>query len=178
MVSVVLCAHWRGLLEPAPSGMSQGALDIATHRARRLRAMFRLSLCWSIPMSAVPSSNFKPIWDQFAVLLPVHEAVHPLGCHRAHPRSHNLRRPRAGAGLWLCLLTHRRRLMSDRHPPPSPARGNRRWVDGLAAWSHAPHSARASGVHASTGDTLSTSTPWWPRNRATEEPAMIVCIWP
>jgi transposase len=32
---------------------------------------------------AVPSSIIEPVWDQFAVLLPAHEVVHPLGCHRA-----------------------------------------------------------------------------------------------
>lgn len=31
---------------------------------------------------AVPSSIIEPIWDQFAALLPVHAAPHPLGCHR------------------------------------------------------------------------------------------------
>jgi transposase len=31
---------------------------------------------------AVPSSIIEPIWDQFAALLPVHEAAHPPGCHR------------------------------------------------------------------------------------------------
>lgn len=33
-------------------------------------------------MPAVPSSIIEPIWDQFAALLPVREAPHPLGCHR------------------------------------------------------------------------------------------------
>ena len=33
-------------------------------------------------MPAVPSSIIEPIWDQFAALLPTHEAPHPLGCHR------------------------------------------------------------------------------------------------
>lgn len=33
-------------------------------------------------MPAVPSSILEPIWDQFAVLLPVREVAHPLGCHR------------------------------------------------------------------------------------------------
>ena len=33
-------------------------------------------------MPAVPSSVIEPIWDQFSGLLPAHEAVHPLGCHR------------------------------------------------------------------------------------------------
>jgi hypothetical protein len=33
-------------------------------------------------MPAVPSSITEPIWDQFAALLPVHAAPHPLGCHR------------------------------------------------------------------------------------------------
>jgi len=32
---------------------------------------------------AVPSSIIEPIWDQFAGLLPAHQAPHPLGCHRA-----------------------------------------------------------------------------------------------
>jgi transposase len=31
---------------------------------------------------AVPSSIIEPIWDQFAALLPIREAPHPLGCHR------------------------------------------------------------------------------------------------
>jgi transposase len=31
---------------------------------------------------AVPSSIIEPIWDQFRVLLPSREVVHPLGCHR------------------------------------------------------------------------------------------------
>ncbi|MDQ4043926.1 MAG: IS5 family transposase [Chloroflexota bacterium] len=34
-------------------------------------------------MPAIPSSIIEPIWDQFSVLLPAHEVVHPLGCHRA-----------------------------------------------------------------------------------------------
>lgn len=34
-------------------------------------------------MPAVPSSIIAPVWDQFSVLLPAHEVVHPLGCHRA-----------------------------------------------------------------------------------------------
>ena len=34
-------------------------------------------------MPAVPSSIIEPIWDQFAALLPAHQAPHPLGCHRA-----------------------------------------------------------------------------------------------
>ena len=33
-------------------------------------------------MPALPSSVIDPIWDQFAVLLPAREVVHPLGCHR------------------------------------------------------------------------------------------------
>jgi transposase len=31
---------------------------------------------------AVASSIIEPIWDQFASLLPAHDVVHPLGCHR------------------------------------------------------------------------------------------------
>ncbi len=34
------------------------------------------------PVPAVPSSIIEPIWDQFAVLMPCHTVVHPLGCHR------------------------------------------------------------------------------------------------
>jgi transposase len=31
---------------------------------------------------ALPSSVIDPLWDQFAVLLPERDVVHPLGCHR------------------------------------------------------------------------------------------------
>src|SRR5688500_11181569 len=30
----------------------------------------------------MPSSIIDPIWNQFSVLLPAQEALHPLGCHR------------------------------------------------------------------------------------------------
>ena len=33
-------------------------------------------------MPAIPSSIIDPIWNQFSVLLPAQEALHPLGCHR------------------------------------------------------------------------------------------------
>ena len=33
-------------------------------------------------MPALPSSIIKPLWDQFAALLPEHVDTHPLGCHR------------------------------------------------------------------------------------------------
>jgi transposase len=36
----------------------------------------------SVPVPAVPSSIIDPVWDQFAALLPAHDATHPLGCHR------------------------------------------------------------------------------------------------
>jgi hypothetical protein len=42
-----------------------------------------LSVCGSSPVSAVPSSMIEPMWDQFAVLVPAREVVHPLGWHRA-----------------------------------------------------------------------------------------------
>lgn len=33
-------------------------------------------------MPAIPSSIIEPVWDQCSVLLPSHDATHPLGCHR------------------------------------------------------------------------------------------------
>ena len=33
-------------------------------------------------MPAIQACIIEPIWDQFAALLPAHEATHPLGCHR------------------------------------------------------------------------------------------------
>ena len=40
----------------------------------------------SRPAPAIPSAIIEPLWDQFAVLLPEHPNMHPLGCHRPRIR--------------------------------------------------------------------------------------------
>jgi transposase len=33
-------------------------------------------------MPVVPSFIIEPVWNQFVALLPQHQVIHPLGCHR------------------------------------------------------------------------------------------------
>ena len=46
------------------------------------RGLSKLAIFPEVLVPALPSCVIDPIWDQFAALLPEHEVLHPLGCHR------------------------------------------------------------------------------------------------